>query len=69
MIKQNIAKLLDTEMERKEFLKLVGLGAVAALGVTQILKTMTQSTERPAAKATASGYGSMPYGGAKDPRS
>lgn len=69
MIKQNIAKLLDTEMERKDFLKLVGLGAVAAVGVTQVLKTLTQTTEQPAARPAPAGYGTMPYGGVKDPRS
>lgn len=65
MIKQNIAKLLDTEMERKDFLKLVGLGVIAATGVTQILKTLTQTQS---AKHSSSGpvslsYGATTYGG------
>ena len=68
MIKQNISKLLDTEMERKDFLKLVGIGAVAAVGASQILKAMTTTTEKKPAKTVGAGYGSMTYGGAPDTR-
>ena len=67
MIKQNVAKILDTEMERKDFLKLVGLGAVAALGVTSMIKAITPAEKKPA-QAQGAGYGSMAYGGASDPR-
>lgn len=66
MIKQNVAKILDTEMERKDFLKLVGLGAVAAVGVGSILKAVTP-VERKVAEQPA-GYGSMAYGGVKETR-
>ena len=62
MIKAKISQLLDTEMERKDFLKLIGLGAVAATGVTAILKAVSQTPNRqPAAKAQ--GYGGSLYGG------
>lgn len=67
MIKQNIAKILDTEMERKDFLKLLGIGAVAAVGVSGIIKAMSQPTQKQPAKSSAVGYGSMAYGGVKDP--
>lgn len=63
MIKNNIAQLLDKEMDRKDFLKLIGLGAVAATGITQILKAMSQPTTRPAATSKVQGYGSSLYGG------
>ena len=69
MIKQNIAKILDTEMERKDFLKLLGIGAVAAVGISGILKAVSQPTVK--SNHTASkdtGYGSMAYGGSKEPR-
>lgn len=72
MIKQNIAKLLDAEMDRKDFLKLLGLGAVAAVGVTSIIKAITptaQSNTPAQPSARSLGYGAMPYGGnAKDVR-
>ena len=70
MIKQNVAKILDTEMERKDFLKLVGLGAVAAVGVTSILKAVTPAGQKVGQTAAHNGgYGSMAYGGAKSVRS
>ena len=69
MIKQNIAKILDTEMERKDFLKLLGIGAVAAVGVSGILKAISQPTTKSNnTSSTGNGYGSMAYGGSKDPR-
>ena len=63
MIKNNIAQLLETEMERKDFLKLIGFGIIAATGVTQILKAMTQ--QAPARQTTNNtlGYGASAYGG------
>jgi hypothetical protein len=69
MIKQNVSKILETEMERKDFLKLIGLGAVAAVGVTAILKAVTPSQDRTKAAKTDGGYGSMAYGGTKEVRS
>lgn len=52
-------------MDRKDFLKLLGFGVVAATGVTQILKAVTQqSSTRPNAPASKSlSYGAAAYGG------
>jgi hypothetical protein len=62
MIKNNISQLLETEMERKDFLKLLGLGVVAATGITQILKAMTSQT--PNRQVTkVQNYGGSLYGG------
>lgn len=64
MIKQSIAKILDTEMERKDFLKMIGLGVVAAVGVTQIIKALSQPQLQPQRRASkAENYGAMTYGG------
>lgn len=64
MIKKNVSQLLETEMERKDFLKLIALGAVAATGVTHILKAVTQQVpQRGATTTTSFAYGSSPYGG------
>lgn len=64
MIKQKVSQLLETEMERKDFLKLVVLGAVAATGVTSILKAMSTQTPPRKVASTAQGYGGQAYGGA-----
>jgi len=63
MIKNTIAQLLETEMERKDFLKLIGLGAVAATGITQILKAVTQQTPTRQPVSKAQSYGDSLYGG------
>lgn len=63
MIKNNIAQLLETEMERKDFLKLVGFGVIAATGITQILKAMTQQAPARQVNANPLGYGTSAYGG------
>lgn len=65
MIKNNINQLLETEMDRKDFLKLLGFGVVAATGVTQILKAMTQQTppKQVTPVANAQSYGNSVYGG------
>jgi hypothetical protein len=68
MIKQNVAKILETEVERKDFLKLVGLGAVAAVGVGSILRAVTPTQNRSKVGAVDNSYGSMSYGGIKAPR-
>lgn len=64
MIKNNIAQLLETEMERKDFLKLIGLGVLAATGITQILKAMSQQTPQQTRAAQPQSYGGAAYGGA-----
>jgi len=63
MIKQNISQLLETEMERKDFLKLIGLGVIAATGITQILKAVTQQSPARPVVAKAQSYGGSAYGG------
>lgn len=64
MIKKSISNLLEAEMERKDFLKLILLGAVAATGITQVLKAVsTQSTSRQVASSSAQSYGGSAYGG------
>lgn len=64
MIKNNIAQLLETEMERKDFLKLIGLGVLAATGITQILKAMSQQAPQHQTRAAQpQSYGGAAYGG------
>lgn len=62
MIKQTIANLLDAEMERKDFLKMVGLGLVATTGVVQVLSALSQQPKK-TVSAQSQGYGGSTYGG------
>lgn len=64
-IKTNIDRLLDVELERKDFLKLIGLGLIAASGITQISNVMTQHTDKQTNKQQVIGYGNSAYGGQK----
>ena len=65
MIKQHVAQLLETEMDRKDFLKTLAIAAVAMTGVTAVVKNvsssiLTQSTA--SKKANGFGYGASSYG-------
>ena len=66
MIKENIAKLMDKEMDRKSFLVHVAAAAVAAVGATSALKLLSGGVTQPGSpKATPVhqyGYGDAPYG-------
>jgi len=64
MIKQSIARILSIELDRKDFLKAVGIGLVAATGVTQAVNSVVKSTSSSTSKRPSSlGYGASAYGG------
>lgn len=71
MIKNQVAQLLQKEMDRKDFLKHVGIAAAVMVGIPTILKTLSQlqSTGRPESLSTgthlgsATKYGASVYGG------
>jgi hypothetical protein len=63
MIKQAISNLLDAEMERKDFLKMVGLGLVATTGVVQMLNALSQQPKKNTVSLQNQGYGGSTYGG------
>jgi hypothetical protein len=58
-IQNDMQKLLQKEMDRKDFIKHVGIGFAAILGITTILKTI--STMSGSQKTV--GYSSGVYGG------
>lgn len=58
-MQNEIQKLMQKDMDRRNFLKHVGIGFAAIAGVTTLLKTL--STMSGSQKAT--GYGSNAYGG------
>jgi len=63
MIKQSIARILSIELDRKDFLKAVGIGLVAATGVTQVVNSVVKQTSTTAKPSANYGYGASVYGG------
>ena len=69
MIKKQINQLLQKEMDRKDFLKHVGVAAIAVVGVPAVLKTLGQFGGGSSNQQGSSvGYGASAYGGAAAPR-
>jgi len=64
MLNINAASLLQKQMDRKDFLKHVGIAAIALTGVSAIVKTLVdQPTVQNVQKQA--GYGGSVYGGLK----
>lgn len=66
MFKQKVGELLEKEMDRKDFLKTVGVAIVALTGATAVLRTLSEPSA-PRERRT-NGYGSSSYGGVKPRR-
>ena len=68
-MKDDITSLLQKEMDRKDFLKHVGIGFAVITGAATMLKTLNgfgTSSQRKAGGAGAGyGYGTSAYGGNK----
>ncbi len=62
-VKQELNTLLNKKMDRKDFLKVVGVAVVAATGVGTLLRTVNPRTNAKNVSATPQGYGSSAYGG------
>jgi len=62
MLKIDTTALLHKEMDRKDFVKNVGIGILALSGVAAALKAVNLA---PAGKKSSAGYGASSYGGAK----
>lgn len=60
MKNKNMARLMNKEMDRKDFLKYALGVALAAVGVTGILNTLLRLGGE--SSHSNSGYGSAPYG-------
>ncbi|HET6746832.1 MAG TPA: hypothetical protein VFH06_01865 [Candidatus Saccharimonadales bacterium] len=59
-IQNDMQKLLQKEMDRKDFIKHVGIGFAAILGITTILKTISTMS---GSQGKTVGYSSGVYGG------
>jgi len=71
VIKQQMSDLLQKEMDRKDFLKHMGVAAVALIGVPAVIKALTQATDsstRSPSTKNSLGYGSSAYGGSSAQR-
>lgn len=55
-----LANILETPMDRKDFLRHMGLGAMVLVGSNLIIRTIFGQQ-----KSQPKGYGSSAYGGAK----
>ncbi len=64
MAQKNLQKLLDKQMNRKQFLAHVGAGALLVTGVSGLLKNLVDFGGKPRS-SVAGGYGSSSYGGKK----
>lgn len=61
-MKSNIIKILDKPMDRKDFLKHIGVGSLFVFGGSMIWQGLQEASKQPAGK-TAAGYGASAYGG------
>ena len=57
-----LTQLLDTPMDRKDFLRQVGIGGMLLLGGNLIIRTMFGLKD---SRQSSHGYGSSAYGGVK----
>jgi hypothetical protein len=65
-IQNEINKLMQKDMDRRDFLKHVGIGFAGLLGVTSAVKTLSNLSGSQQTKQNSSvGYGSSAYGGTK----
>ena len=67
MIKQQIGQLLEKEVDRRDFLKHIGVAIVAVAGVSTVLSNLTALQNKGSRGASVdtnsqSGYGLSAYG-------
>lgn len=65
-VKQDFDQLLEKEMDRLTFIKHVGIGFSAIIGVSTIIKSMNSlgsSTTETTGSASGQSYGTSTYGG------
>lgn len=64
-VKENAEKLLQKEMDRKDFLKHVGIAIVMVTGASTIIGALLRQKSAPQqpTKPVTKGYGRITYGG------
>jgi len=61
-IQNHFENLLDAEVDRREFLAYCGATLLGVLGVSGLIKALTQSNPSTPNRKVADGYGSSTYG-------
>lgn len=62
-LQSDVQTLLQKKMNRREFIKHVGIGFAALIGVSAVLRTMSSMSGN---KQQSVGYGASVYGGVKN---
>ena len=65
-MKINVEDILQKEMTRTEFLGLVGAGILSVVGVTSLLKNLSDIFSKSSSKVSTLGYGGDAHGGTSD---
>ncbi len=60
-LQSDVQAILQKKMDRREFIKHVGVGFAALIGVSAVLRTMSSMGSK-----QQLGYGSSVYGGSKE---
>lgn len=67
-LREEAAALLSKEMDRKDFIKHIGIALVLASGIGAIIKSLSygdSGSSRRVSGPVTNAYGSSPYGGTK----
>lgn len=71
-VKQNTTKILEKEMDRKEFLKHVGIATLLVTGISGLVSGLmkignsTSTSSNSHSNTARNGYGMTPYGGTRN---
>ena len=68
MIKAQLGQLLEKEMDRKDFLRHVGVAAAVSVGIPAILGALGRLQTGSQQPNRQVGYGSSAYGGNQPPK-
>ncbi|HVI68864.1 MAG TPA: hypothetical protein VM581_00220 [Magnetospirillaceae bacterium] len=60
---KQLSDILQRRMDRKDFLKHVGMGMVVLTGLAGVIKVLKPQEQAKSSKQVASGYGASVYGG------
>ena len=63
---KKVEEILNKKMDRKDFLRHIGIGALLLGGAGAALKALGELDTKKSQKKVSQGYGSMAYGGKKE---